>query len=117
MRDQIENILNEKIRPSLALHSGNVKVISYTGGVLRVRLTGRCSGCPSATLTTEEFIKSEIMIASIAFLFSVPSGLKCTPPFVSGTCFIQTITFTIGFLLYFNRLAEITIRCTSEVPS
>ena len=61
MRDQIENILNEKIRPSLALHSGNVKVISYTGGVLRVRLTGRCSGCPSATLTTEEFIKSEIM--------------------------------------------------------
>lgn len=60
---QLETLLAEKIRPSLQAHGGNVEIISYTDGILRIRLTGRCSGCPSATLTTEEFINQIVQTA------------------------------------------------------
>ena len=50
-------------------------------------------------------LSSGFMIASIAFLSRVPSGLNLTPPFVSGTCLTQTTTFmffslSIMFLHY-----------------
>lgn len=64
MIEKIENVLEEKVRPKLLAHEGNVKVIAYEDGILRIRLTGQCSGCPSAKITTEELIgnavKSEI---------------------------------------------------------
>ena len=44
-------------------------------------------------------LSSGFIIASIAPLSSVPSGLNLTPPFVSGTCLIQTIIFTFRYLL------------------
>ena len=56
-------------------------------------------------------LSSGFMIVSIAPLLRVPSGLNCTPPAVSGTCLIHTITFIeICLLIYFKILAEITIR-------
>lgn len=61
MLKQIEAVLEKHVRPQLISHQGNVEIVEYTeGNVLKVRLTGRCSGCPSATLTTEELIKSEV---------------------------------------------------------
>lgn len=60
MLDKIERILDEKVRPELALHHGNVEVISYQNSILRIKLLGQCSGCPSALLTTEELIGREI---------------------------------------------------------
>ncbi|MCI8512488.1 MAG: NifU family protein, partial [Lachnospiraceae bacterium] len=39
---------------------GNVQVLEFENGVLKIRLTGQCSGCPSAQLTTEELIAKEI---------------------------------------------------------
>lgn len=60
MVNKIEKLLDEKVRPQLALHNGNVEIISYENQVLKIRLLGQCSGCPSATLTTEELIKKEV---------------------------------------------------------
>lgn len=60
MVKKIEKLLDEKVRPQLALHNGNVEIISYENQVLKIRLLGQCSGCPSATLTTEELIKKEV---------------------------------------------------------
>ncbi|PWJ51898.1 NifU family protein [Faecalicatena contorta] len=34
----------EKVRPELARHHGNVKVVSYENHILRVKLLGKCSG-------------------------------------------------------------------------
>lgn len=56
MRKKIEKVLEEKVRPALLAHEGNVEVAGYEDGILKIRLTGRCSGCPSAKLTTEEMI-------------------------------------------------------------
>ena len=56
----IEKVLDRDVRPSLSSHQGNVKIVDYTDHILRIRLTGKCSGCPSATITTEEFIRTRI---------------------------------------------------------
>lgn len=56
----IEKVLDKDIRPSLTTHQGNVEIVNYANHVLRIRLTGKCSGCPSATITTEEFIRMRI---------------------------------------------------------
>ena len=52
LRQEIERALDERVRPRLRLHGGGVELVCLRGGVLRVRLTGACSGCPSAALTT-----------------------------------------------------------------
>lgn len=62
MYDKIEKVMEEKVRPSLMAHEGNVKVLSFEDGVLKIRLTGQCSGCPSAQLTTEELIAKTIKV-------------------------------------------------------
>ena len=68
MLQQIEEILNERVRPRLALHGGDIRSLSCEDGVYRFRLLGQCSGCPSAGLTTESLIREELM--------SGVSGLK-----------------------------------------
>lgn len=60
MLEQIETVLDNYVRPSLASHQGDVVIVDYTNDVLRVRLTGKCSGCPSAQLTTEELISATV---------------------------------------------------------
>lgn len=58
--ENIEAVLDNYVRPSLASHQGNVVVVDYSDNVLRIRLTGKCSGCPSAQLTTEELISATV---------------------------------------------------------
>ena len=58
---QIEQILNDKVRPQLALHGGDIQSISCEEGIYRFKLLGKCSGCPSAYLTTENLIREELM--------------------------------------------------------
>ena len=65
MRDEIEKVLAEEVRPMLSLHSGNVELMEVTEeGVVKVRLTGGCAGCPSAQMTlvgvVEDAIKSKV---------------------------------------------------------
>lgn len=61
MLERIEKVLEEKVRPSLLEHEGNVQIVSFEDGILRIRLTGQCSGCPSAQITTEELIGKKVM--------------------------------------------------------
>ena len=65
MRDRIEKVLEEEVRPTLAMHGGDVELIEVTDeGVVKVRLTGGCAGCPSAQLTVigvvEKAVKSRV---------------------------------------------------------
>ena len=63
MLEQIEQILDEKVRPQLALHGGDIRSLSCEDGVYRFRLLGQCSNCPSAYLTTETLIREELQAA------------------------------------------------------
>lgn len=58
--EQIEQVLDRQVRPYLHSHGGEVEVVNLEDGILRVRLLGHCSGCPSATLTTEQIIQEEV---------------------------------------------------------
>lgn len=60
MYEEIEAVLDEHVRPLLRTHGGDMQVLSVEDGVLRFKLTGKCSGCPAADLTTEELIRGEV---------------------------------------------------------
>ena len=60
MLEEVEQILDQYVRPSLKAHGGGVEVVEVSGGVVRCRLTGCCSGCPAADLTTESLIQGEL---------------------------------------------------------
>ena len=60
MNEKIEKVLEEYVRPKLLEHEGDVQIVEYKDKVLKVRLLGKCSGCPSAGLTTEELIAAEV---------------------------------------------------------
>lgn len=59
--ERIEWVLEEQVRPNLALHGGNIRSLDCKDGVYRFQLTGQCAGCPSAMLTTENLIRSALL--------------------------------------------------------
>ncbi len=61
MEERIKKVLAEKINPILGEHSGGAVLTNLEDGVVTVRLTGACSGCPSAQITTEEIVKEMLM--------------------------------------------------------
>ena len=58
--NNIEKVLDERVRPSLAQHGGDIQIEKLEDGVLHVRMHGQCSGCPSAELTLEELVSTEL---------------------------------------------------------
>lgn len=63
MLEEIERVLEEKVRPELRLHSGDIEALSFEDGVFRFRFLGQCSGCPSAYLTTQQLVESALTSA------------------------------------------------------
>lgn len=63
MKPEVEKVLG-KIRPALQADGGDVELVDVDGGVVKVRLTGACGGCPMATVTLkngiEALLKEEI---------------------------------------------------------
>ena len=60
MLERIEDVLNEYVRPQLASHYGNLKVLKFSDGILEIKLTGQCSNCPSAKYTVQNIVEAEI---------------------------------------------------------
>ena len=58
MKEKVEAAL-AKIRPALQADGGDVELIGVNedNGVVTVRLTGACGGCPMATLTLKQGIE------------------------------------------------------------
>jgi Fe-S cluster biogenesis protein NfuA/nitrite reductase/ring-hydroxylating ferredoxin subunit len=50
----------EEVRPYLESHGGGVELLSLEGSVVRLRLRGSCSGCPSSTMTLKLAIENAI---------------------------------------------------------
>jgi len=64
LKEKVEAVLS-KVKPLLQRDGGDVELIDVQDdGVVKVRLTGACSGCPMSTMTLknaiEETIKKEI---------------------------------------------------------
>ena len=51
LKEKVESALN-KVRPSLQADGGDVQLIDVDDqGVVKVRLTGACAGCPMSQMT------------------------------------------------------------------
>ncbi len=63
MKEKVQAVLNE-IRPSLQADGGDVVLVDVKDGIVSVRLTGHCAGCPMSTMTLkngiERILKSQI---------------------------------------------------------
>ena len=63
MREKVEGAL-AKIRPALQADGGDVELVDVEEGVVKVKLTGACAGCPVSTMTLkmgiERVLKEEI---------------------------------------------------------
>lgn len=62
-REQVETAL-DRVRSFLRAEGGDVEVIEITDGVVKLRLTGACGGCPMSTFTltnvVERFLKEQV---------------------------------------------------------
>lgn len=54
---KIKLVLNNDIRPIVAMDGGDIVFSSFTHGVLAIHMKGACSGCPSSTATLKEGIE------------------------------------------------------------
>ncbi len=63
MKEKVEAALN-KIRPALMADGGNVELVDVQDGVVKVKLTGACGGCPMSQMTLkmgiERILKKEV---------------------------------------------------------
>lgn len=59
MREKVEAAL-DGIRPALLADGGNVELVNVEEGVVTVRLTGACGGCPMSTMTLRHGIERVI---------------------------------------------------------
>ncbi|GBD96098.1 MAG TPA: NifU family protein [Nitrospirae bacterium] len=64
LKDKVEEVLG-KVRPLLQRDGGDVELVDVQDdGIVKVKLTGACSGCPMSTMTLknaiEETIKKEV---------------------------------------------------------
>lgn len=51
----------ERLRPHLQKDGGDIELIDITPeGIVRVRLTGHCQGCPMSAITLKALIEEEI---------------------------------------------------------
>jgi Fe-S cluster biogenesis protein NfuA len=56
VKEKVEAAL-EKIRPALIADGGDVQLVDVKDGIVRLRLTGACGGCPMATYTLRQGIE------------------------------------------------------------
>jgi Fe-S cluster biogenesis protein NfuA len=59
MKEKIEQALN-KIRPALRADGGDVEFVGVEDGVVKVRLTGACGGCPMSQMTLKMGIERHL---------------------------------------------------------
>jgi Fe-S cluster biogenesis protein NfuA len=63
MKEKVQAVM-EKIRPMLQADGGDVELVDVENGIVKVRLTGACKGCPMSQMTLkngiERLLKKEI---------------------------------------------------------
>jgi Fe-S cluster biogenesis protein NfuA len=59
MKEKVEKSLN-RIRPALQADGGDVELVDVVDGVVKVRLTGACGGCPMSQMTLKMGIERQI---------------------------------------------------------
>jgi Fe-S cluster biogenesis protein NfuA len=59
MKEKIQMAI-DRVRPALQADGGDVELVEVKDGVVSVRLTGACGGCPMASMTLKDGIERAI---------------------------------------------------------
>ena len=78
--EEVEAVLDVRVRPALAAHHGDVTVRSIDDGVVHLEWMGACVGCPLRLSTTAALIAPALL--SIPGIRTVESGMR-TSEFVT----------------------------------
>jgi Fe-S cluster biogenesis protein NfuA len=57
--EKIEKAL-AKIRIALQQDGGDIELVSFENGVVKVRLKGACCGCPMSQMTLSNFVEAKL---------------------------------------------------------
>ncbi|MCX6357870.1 MAG: NifU family protein [Candidatus Aureabacteria bacterium] len=61
MKGKVEKVLRDVVLPMLSMHGGSVELVEVAAdGVVKVRLSGACAGCPGARMTLAHVVESAI---------------------------------------------------------
>lgn len=73
MREKIEEVLTQ-IRPYLQADGGDVELVNVKDGIVTVKLTGACHGCPMSQMTLKNGVE-RILKEKIPEIKSVEAAL------------------------------------------
>lgn len=59
-RNVVEKIIEEKVKPYILEHGGDITVTKIEDNIVYITLYGNCQGCPSAQLTTETVVAERL---------------------------------------------------------
>ena len=57
---KINEILDQQIRPAVAMDGGDVVFVDFVDGIVRLKMQGACGGCPSSTATLKHGIEARL---------------------------------------------------------
>jgi Fe-S cluster biogenesis protein NfuA len=58
---QLVELALEKIRPMLQRDGGDIELVEVNDGVVKVRLTGACKGCPMSQMTLKQGVEKLLL--------------------------------------------------------
>lgn len=58
VEQKIITLIEEQVRPAVAMDGGDIVFEGFTDGVVKLRLRGSCSGCPSSMMTLKSGIQA-----------------------------------------------------------
>lgn len=69
----IKKVIEEEIRPAVALDGGDVTFADFVDGVVSVHMRGSCAGCPSSVMTLKDGIEVRLkeVVPSVREVVSV----------------------------------------------
>ncbi|MBI4341833.1 MAG: NifU family protein [Candidatus Omnitrophica bacterium] len=59
MKDRVEKVINRS-RPAVQMDGGDIELVGVDNGLVKLRLVGACSGCPSSMMTLKMGIERAI---------------------------------------------------------
>ena len=60
LKKAVEQALT-KVRPMLQRDGGDIELVEVTDGIVKVRLTGACKGCPMSQMTLKQGVEKLLM--------------------------------------------------------
>jgi Fe-S cluster biogenesis protein NfuA len=74
LRDRVAAAVRDQVMPALQMDGTAVEVVGVDAGVVQVRLTGACGGCPSSVRAVIMGIEEELrrLVPEVEYLEAVP---------------------------------------------